>query len=214
MDKNIANHLDIVVTGHHIDKKDNAPTFQKVKEHLAKILEKYFSDILNHANHDDSNRNFREVINANVHFNREGTLYICDIIINYGGNKRIIVKHKHSVDDIYLAFIEATFTLENQIRKYKSRIKDRHHAVKISTIPLPATKYVINTQNDEEKLAESAPNIVAEKAITIESLSVDDAIMTMDLENLPALIFQNIETGRMNFIYHRKDGNISWVDSK
>ena len=38
--------------------------------------------------------------------------------------------------------------------------------------------------------------------------------MKMDLENLPALMFENIKTNRINVVYYRKDGNISWVDSK
>jgi hypothetical protein len=38
--------------------------------------------------------------------------------------------------------------------------------------------------------------------------------MKMDLENLPALMFENIKNNRINIVYYRKDGNISWVDSK
>lgn len=36
--------------------------------------------------------------------------------------------------------------------------------------------------------------------------------MKMDLSNLPALVFLNSENKRINVVYHRKDGNISWVD--
>ena len=34
----------------------------------------------------------------------------------------------------------------------------------------------------------------------------------MDLEDLPAVIFKNINNDRINIVYYRKDGNISWVD--
>ena len=37
--------------------------------------------------------------------------------------------------------------------------------------------------------------------------------MAMDLANLPALVFINEETGNINVVYHRKDGNISWIDT-
>ena len=37
--------------------------------------------------------------------------------------------------------------------------------------------------------------------------------MKMDLEDLPALMFRNVKTDRINVVYYRKDGNISWVDS-
>ncbi|EER22260.1 ribosome-associated factor Y [Rickettsia endosymbiont of Ixodes scapularis] len=36
--------------------------------------------------------------------------------------------------------------------------------------------------------------------------------MKMDLEDLPAVVFKNINNDRINIVYYRKDGNISWVD--
>ncbi len=58
------------------------------------------------------------------------------------------------------------------------------------------------------------PVIIAEKSVEILTLSVSGAVMKMDLENLPALMFQNSHTNRMNVVYYRRDGNISWIDSK
>jgi hypothetical protein len=34
----------------------------------------------------------------------------------------------------------------------------------------------------------------------------------MDLQDLPALMFFNSAHGRLNVVYRRVDGNISWVD--
>ena len=36
--------------------------------------------------------------------------------------------------------------------------------------------------------------------------------MRMDLSDLPALMFINRAHGRLNVVYRRVDGNISWVD--
>ena len=36
--------------------------------------------------------------------------------------------------------------------------------------------------------------------------------MKMNLSDLPALVFINSENNRLNVLYHRKDGNISWID--
>ncbi len=54
--------------------------------------------------------------------------------------------------------------------------------------------------------------VVDEKTTNIEELSVEEAIMQMDLQNLPALVFINNKNKRLNVVYHRKDGNISWID--
>jgi len=37
-------------------------------------------------------------------------------------------------------------------------------------------------------------------------------VMRMDLADLPALMFYNSSSGRLNVVYRRVDGNISWVD--
>ena len=55
-------------------------------------------------------------------------------------------------------------------------------------------------------------NIITEKTTEIEELTVNQAIMKMDLAGLPALVFVNVNNKRINVVYHRKDGNISWID--
>jgi hypothetical protein len=46
----------------------------------------------------------------------------------------------------------------------------------------------------------------------IESLTVGEAVMRLDLGDLPALLFRNRGHGGFNMIYRRPDGNIGWVD--
>ncbi len=57
-----------------------------------------------------------------------------------------------------------------------------------------------------------APLVIAEKSTDIETLTVSEAVMKMDLSDLPALLFVNSAHGRVNVVYRRTDGNISWVD--
>jgi len=80
-------------------------------------------------------------------------------------------------------------------------------------------KYVIQTASSKEDHLENEvdvnnPLIIAEKPSGILKLSVGTAVMYMDLQDLPALMFENVNTGRINVVYYRKDGNISWIDSK
>ena len=46
----------------------------------------------------------------------------------------------------------------------------------------------------------------------IETLSAGEAVMRMDLGDLPALLFRNAAHGRLNMVYRRRDGNFGWVD--
>ena len=90
--------------------------------------------------------------------------------------------------------------------------------MKVSEVIPTTTKYVISPTKIDDEVEDQEidldnPVIVAEKATKILKLSVGQAVMKMDLEDLPALMFRNVKTDRINVVYYRKDGNISWVDS-
>ncbi|MEY4464167.1 MAG: hypothetical protein RLZZ81_1138 [Pseudomonadota bacterium] len=190
--------MSISVSGQHIAIGNNLQEYSK--ERATQVVKKYFTDI----------------INIDIHFSKEGINFKCDIIVKYGSGKHSIIKSNDSCNDIYVAFDKAMSKLEKQLRKYKSKFKN-HHAgkVKISEIAYEGTKYVISSQTDDENSnSEDSDNpiIIAEKPVEILKLSVKEAVMKMDLENLPALVFKNVNNDRINIVYYLKDGNISWVD--
>ncbi|HIC28514.1 MAG TPA: ribosomal subunit interface protein, partial [Rhodospirillales bacterium] len=64
-----------------------------------------------------------------------------------------------------------------------------------------------------EEIAEDAqPVIIAEMPEEIATLTVSEAVMRMDLADLPVTMFRDRTTGRLNVVYHRVDGNIGWID--
>ena len=188
----------ISVSAQHISIGNSLQEYSK--ERATQVVKKYFTDI----------------INIDIHFSKEGINFKCDIIVKYGSGKHSIVKSNDSCSDIYVAFDKAMSKLEKQLRKYKSKFKN-HQAgkVKISEIAYEGTKYIINPQSDSETSNSEDndnPAIIAEKPVEILKLSVKEAVMKMDLEDLPAVVFKNINNDRINIVYYRKDGNISWVD--
>ena len=96
------------------------------------------------------------------------------------------------------------------MRRYKERIKN-HHKNKDHRVS-EGKKYTISHFAEEETHAET-PVIIAEKPTIIEKLTVGEAVMKMDLLDVPALLFVNSGNHRLNIVYYRKDGNIAWVDS-
>lgn len=160
---------------------------------------------------------FEKAINGDVVFHKNGNFYFADILVNEGTGTGIIIKGNSKADDAYLAFNEALEKIEKQLRRYKRRIKN-HHKQSIAEIEpahtklISATKYVISPIDEEQDEIASEPLIIAEKSTPIEKLSVSDAVMKMDLAGLPALLFINSKTNTINVVYHRADGNISWVE--
>ncbi|NRB10806.1 MAG: ribosome-associated translation inhibitor RaiA [Rickettsiaceae bacterium] len=164
-------------------------------------------------------RYISKAINANVRFHKESYQFHCDIVVNGGSGRNINLKSQGKSDEAYSAFEDAAGKLERQLKKYKSKI-NKHAAsgIKLAEVSTPATKYVISPQEeafeDDFEASGHSPVIIAEKPTDIETISVGDAVMKMDLENLPALMFKNVKNDRINIVYYRKDGNISWVDLK
>jgi ribosomal subunit interface protein len=193
--------MQVLVSGQHLAIGTSLQEY--VKDRVVGSINKYFD----HAS------------GATVHFHKQNHEFLCDIIVHDGTGRHTIIKSNSSADDIYFAFDSALSKVEKQLRKYKSKLKDHSTRLKVSEITPDTVKYVIspnktNNENELEEIDFDNPVIIAEKVTKILKLSVGQAVMKMDLENLPALMFENIKTNRINVVYYRKDGNISWVDSK
>jgi hypothetical protein len=81
-----------------------------------------------------------------------------------------------------------------------------------------AQQYILSgdaeSADEEGDDGEAKPVIVAEMATDIPSLTAGQAVMRMDLEDLPAMMFRNSSHGGLNMIYRRPDGNIGWIDPR
>ncbi len=158
-----------------------------------------------------SNHFLDEVVWAEVILSKNHYLFHADVIIHDG--KASTVKASVESDEIYNAFDGALIKVEKLLRKYKEKIISKYRKQKQHNITesMAGVKYVINTQREEENI-QDYPVTIAEKDTQIETLTVSEAIMKMDLTNVPALLFKNEATRKLNVVYYRKDGNISWVD--
>ena len=187
-----------------------------VKEHLDKMIKKYFSN----------------PVSAETHFHKEGHLFKTLLLINEGVKRGIIVKADGDAGDAYGSFSEALRKAQHQLQRYSGRIKNYRQkggglkSIEPNLKALNATKYIIpaipfdiieEVENEIQNNVDSSSKlnnhkVISQKTTEIEELSVDEAIMKMDLENLPALVFINNLDKNINVVYHRKDGNISWIN--
>jgi ribosomal subunit interface protein len=194
--------MQIQVSGQNLDIGSSLQEY--VTTRLEEGVNKYFGEL---------------AIKGHVNFAKKNkSQYYCDIYVNEGTKRNMHIKSQAYSEDIYSSFDLALTKIEKQLRRYKSKLQN-HNKTKTSEAvqQLEGTKYVIDSserENVEEEGGSGSPAIVAENPTTIENLSVDQAVMKMDFESLPALMFKNIKTGRFNVVYYRSDGNISWVDTK
>lgn len=190
--------MQVSVSGQHID--IGTSLHQYVEDSLNKGVKKYFEN----------------AVNASVVFTKQHHLFSAQIVVNEGTGSGVIIKAAGQSQDVYAAFEEAVGRIEKQLRRYKGRIKD-HHKKKLGELEnanslLQGKKYTIANDDTAEEGDGENPLIIAEKPTDIARLTVSEAVMEMNLQNLPALMFINKRTGTPNVVYHRRDGNIAWVD--
>jgi hypothetical protein len=102
-------------------------------------------------------------------------------------------------------------TLKQRTKRYKARLLGRLRHRKEQTLAM--SQFILGDQQEEEAIQEN-PLIIAEMPDTMETLSVGDAVMRLDLAEHPVLVFKNASSGQINVLYKRNDGNLGWVAPK
>jgi ribosomal subunit interface protein len=167
---------------------------QHVQTRLTDVVGKYFGNTLD----------------ATVTFSREAHLFRADITVHAGRN--IILQGNAVASEPYPAFDMAADRIAKRLNRYKERLK-KHHKESSAEEAIMAPAFVLNA--DEEIAQEASgdnPVVVAEMTTPIEMLTVGEAVMRLDLGDLPALMFRSRAHGGLNMIYRRPDGHIGWVD--
>lgn len=189
--------MQLSVKGKQLDVGDALRTH--VDESLSRILDKYFGDALEVA----------------VTLSRQAHLYRAVISAHVG--RGIQLEAQGEANEPYPAFDAAADRMSKRLRRYKRRLRD-HNSKAAEAAPLPAQQYILAgegpEESEDESNADGQPAVVAEMTTEIPTLTVSEAVMRMDLANLPAMMFRNSAHGGLNMIYQRSDGNIGWIDPR
>ncbi len=149
---------------------------------------------------------------ASVVFSKSAHEYVCEATVHLSTG--LTAQAKAHATEIYAAFEACNEKMEKQLRRYKRRLKDHHRDRSEPVEILGASSYILasdeaETESEPETLQ---PIIVAEMETEIQSLSVGEAVMQMELAGAPVLVFRNESKNGVNVVYRREDGNIGWID--
>ncbi len=143
---------------------------------------------------------FQQDIEAKVVLSIEKKIHKVEVTIPFNGR---IVRVEEYSDDMYNALDEAVESLEQQIRKYKTKLQDKRHSkesIKFENIePLEA-------EDDEEF------KVVKTKRFAIKPMNIEEAILQMDLLKHNFFVFLNADTEEVNVVYKRKDANYGLIE--
>lgn len=164
---------------------------------------------------DINQKYFNRAIEAIVTLSPEGHAFTkTHISIRVG--KDIMVMSDAQDTDPYASFDAAAEKVAKQLRRYKKRLRDHHERLEEEAF-IMAQNYVISTddtpvEEEHQEPEHQDPVVVAEMASSIQTMSVSEAVMRLDLSGENALLFRNAQHSGLNMVYRRADGNVGWVD--
>jgi ribosomal subunit interface protein len=182
------------ISGKQIDVGDSLQTH--VKSELGETVEKYS----------------QRPTDANIIFSRNAHEFMCETTVHLSTG--LTASAKGHANEIYAAFENCREKMDKQLRRYKRRLKDHHHARPEPVEFAGGSMYVLaaNGGLEDSEPDSLTPMIIAEMETKISSLSVGEAVMQMELLGAPLLVFRNEKHGRVNIVHRRDDGNVGWID--
>lgn len=188
--------MEVKITGRHMEMSD--------------ALRSYIENALNKLTH-----HFDKIIHADVILDVEKHRHICEININANGLR---IHSKEASPDMYASVDAVIEKLDRQIRKFKDKLKNHkpRHVDESRKY-----KHVILEVKDEAEKGEKAPEepvplipheIVHREHIALKPMTVDEALMQIQLLEEPFLVFLNVETSQVNVLYPRGNNTYGLIE--
>lgn len=109
--------------------------------------------------------------------------------------KGTIFRAEETDIDAACALDKAVDVLERQIRKNRTRLEKRKQIQ-----PVTSEEDILYEENKEFKISKT-------KKFVLDSMTVEEAILQMNLLSHEFYLFKNAETGAVNLVYKRKHDN-------
>ena len=185
--------MQVSITGRHVD--------------LTEPLKDYVNDKLQHLKH-----SFDHVVDVHVVLSVEKFRQRCEVSMQASG---INIHAGHETEDMYASIDGVVDKLNRQLKRYRSKLQ-RHgsqHGKRVGR-EIKVSHRVLDLARDVEELTEDqAPSIVNHEHIDALPMSVDEAVMQLELnESQNVFFFTNLETDTLNALYRRADGTLSWIE--
>jgi putative sigma-54 modulation protein len=205
--------MQLSITFRHMDASDAVKDYAKEK---VERIRKYFPD----------------PIKGHIVFSCDrGYTHIADVQITL--HNGIVIKGVESTEDVYSSIDLVMAKIERQVRRYKERIRDhkpsagphrimRHRVVTFDQqVPASAPGNAGPTANGNGKPAappdglppRPSPRIIKEEKFVARPMTVEEAIMHMNLTHESLLCFNNATTHEVNVVYRREDDSYGLIET-
>jgi putative sigma-54 modulation protein len=147
-------------------------------------------------------RYFDHISEAQVTFYQERGRYVVEVTIPL--DSIILRGEEESGENFYTAIDLVSEKLEKQIHRYRTKLYKRFRNKGLKDLIIEMEKE--GTKEEEE------PRVVRTKRFAMKPMSVEEAILQMNLLGHDFFVFTNAETEQVNVVYRRRDGNYGLIE--
>ncbi|TCJ19439.1 ribosome-associated translation inhibitor RaiA [Rubrobacter taiwanensis] len=116
-----------------------------------------------------------------------------------------VLKAREASGDMYASIDRMVDKLERQVRRYRGRQIDRWQGRLKNSAPGPQDSVSVLEDEIESK-------IVRTKQFQMKPMLPDEAALQMELLDHSFFVFTNADTGDINVVYRRRDGNYGLIE--
>ncbi|WP_029910647.1 ribosome hibernation-promoting factor, HPF/YfiA family [Pelobacter seleniigenes] len=120
--------------------------------------------------------------------------------------KGLTMKSMEEKDDMYAAIDLMVDKIERQLKKYKEKLKEHKGTTANQRL---VEKSIISGPSVDD--GGGNPEIIRSHSFFVKPMSVEEAVMQMDLLDKEFLVFTDDHSEEMNVVYRRKDGNYGLI---
>lgn len=180
--------MQVLITGRHMEMTEALQDYVKSKvEHVGKYLE-----------------NIKE---ADVILSVEKYRHSAEVTIKANG---ITINGEEETADMYSSIDLVMEKIERQVKKYKEKI--RHHKTRQ---PIKESSMMMNA-SPAESLEEEGTSadllLMKTKKVGVQPMSLDEALMQMDLLEEDCFLFMNMASNSLRVIYRGKDDKLTLIE--
>jgi putative sigma-54 modulation protein len=143
---------------------------------------------------------------AHVVLYLENLLHHADITLKAGP---FLVRGQAKSADMYASIDQAADKIERQLKKHKEKLKNHKAAV-------PPNGWKPLDVRHDVLAAASAPSerVVKSTRFQAKPMTLDEAILQLDLLESQFFVFQNARDHAINVVYRRDDGNLGLIEAR
>ena len=132
----------------------------------------------------------------------------CEVTVFVRDN---VVRVVSVASDLDAAIDEAADKVTRQLRKYKTRIVDKRQRAKR---PEPIVERVTDLAELIEPIEDDDDALVREKYVELVPMTIDEALVQIDLIGHDFYMFEDAQTGMIDVVYRRKNGGYGVIKPK